>query len=133
VRHAIYARVSSAHQADAHTVASQVVALRERATPDGLPLPDALPPETMGASLTCVESLPSHGVDLNTVSASEQIQDRLKIPSDLRLDRGSCHPVVQSCANLLSALVPLHRTQPLPFHRLSRKTSAGIIIAQDIN
>jgi site-specific DNA recombinase len=40
---ALYARVSSAHQAEAHTVASQVVALRERVAADGLPLPVALP------------------------------------------------------------------------------------------
>jgi site-specific DNA recombinase len=39
---ALYARVSSAHQAEAHTVASQVVALRERIAADGLPLPEAL-------------------------------------------------------------------------------------------
>src|ERR671936_12517 len=39
---ALYARVSSAHQAEAHTVASQVAALRERIAADGLPLPEAL-------------------------------------------------------------------------------------------
>jgi site-specific DNA recombinase len=39
---ALYARVSSAQQAEAHTVASQVVALRERIAVDGLPLPTAL-------------------------------------------------------------------------------------------
>jgi site-specific DNA recombinase len=39
---ALYARVSSAHQAAAHTVASQVGALRERIAADGLPLPEAL-------------------------------------------------------------------------------------------
>src|SRR5919198_4672630 len=39
---AIYARVSSEHQAEAHTVASQVAALRERIAADGLPLPEAL-------------------------------------------------------------------------------------------
>jgi site-specific DNA recombinase len=39
---ALYARVSSAHQAEAHTVASQVVALRERIAADGLPWPAAL-------------------------------------------------------------------------------------------
>jgi site-specific DNA recombinase len=42
IQAAIYARVSSAHQAEAHTIASQVVALRERVAADGLPLPDAL-------------------------------------------------------------------------------------------
>jgi site-specific DNA recombinase len=39
---ALYARVSSAHQAEAHTVASQVVTLRERIAADGLSLPEAL-------------------------------------------------------------------------------------------
>jgi hypothetical protein len=34
-----------------------------------------------------VESLPSQLVDLSTVYTSEQIPNRLKIPSDLRLDR----------------------------------------------
>jgi site-specific DNA recombinase len=39
---ALYARVSSAHQAEAHTVASQVVAVRERIAADGLLWPAAL-------------------------------------------------------------------------------------------
>ena len=39
---ALYARVSSAQQAEAHTVASQVVAVRERIAADGLLLPEAL-------------------------------------------------------------------------------------------
>jgi site-specific DNA recombinase len=39
---AIYARVSSAHQAEAHTVASQVAALHERVAADGLAVPEAL-------------------------------------------------------------------------------------------
>jgi site-specific DNA recombinase len=42
VQAALYARVSSAHQVEAHTVASQVVALRERITADGLAVPEAL-------------------------------------------------------------------------------------------
>jgi site-specific DNA recombinase len=40
---ALYARGSSAQQAEAHTVASQVVALRERSAAEGLLLPEALP------------------------------------------------------------------------------------------
>jgi site-specific DNA recombinase len=40
---ALYAWVSSAHQAEAHTVASQVVAWRERIAADGLAVPEALP------------------------------------------------------------------------------------------
>jgi site-specific DNA recombinase len=39
---AVYARVSSARQAEAHTVESQVAALRERLARDGLHLSDAL-------------------------------------------------------------------------------------------
>jgi len=39
---AIYARVSSDQQAEAHTVASQVAALRERIATESLTLPDAM-------------------------------------------------------------------------------------------
>jgi site-specific DNA recombinase len=42
VQAALYARVSSAHQAEAHTVASQVAALCERIAADGLVVPEAL-------------------------------------------------------------------------------------------
>jgi site-specific DNA recombinase len=42
IQAALYARVSSAQQAEAHTVASQVMALRERIAADGLPWPEAL-------------------------------------------------------------------------------------------
>ena len=40
---ALYARVSSAQQADAHTVASQVAAWRERVAADGLTVSAAMP------------------------------------------------------------------------------------------
>ena len=40
---AIYARVSSEQQAEAHTIASQVAALRERVAAEGLGLPEAMP------------------------------------------------------------------------------------------
>lgn len=39
---AIDARVSSEHQADAQTIASQVAALQDRVTTDGLVVPEAL-------------------------------------------------------------------------------------------
>jgi site-specific DNA recombinase len=39
---AIYARVSSEQQAEAHTVASQVAALRERVAADGVPVSEAM-------------------------------------------------------------------------------------------
>ena len=39
---ALYARVSSEQQAEAHTVARQVAALRERVTADGLTVSEAL-------------------------------------------------------------------------------------------
>jgi hypothetical protein len=42
IQTAIYARVSSAQQAEAHTVASQVAAWRERGAADDLPRPEAL-------------------------------------------------------------------------------------------
>ena len=42
IQAAIYARVSSEHQADAQTIASQVAALHDRVTADGLVLPAAL-------------------------------------------------------------------------------------------
>jgi site-specific DNA recombinase len=42
IQTAIYARVSSAQQAEAHTVASQVAALRERVAAADLPRPEAL-------------------------------------------------------------------------------------------
>ena len=39
---AIYARVSSDQQAEAQTIASQVAALRERVTADGMVVPEAM-------------------------------------------------------------------------------------------
>ena len=39
---ALYARVSSEQQADAHTVASQVAALQDRVATDGLVLPEGM-------------------------------------------------------------------------------------------
>jgi site-specific DNA recombinase len=42
IQAALYARVSSAQQAEAHTVASQVSALRERIAADGLALPEGM-------------------------------------------------------------------------------------------
>jgi site-specific DNA recombinase len=39
---ALYARVSSEQQAEAQTIASQVAALRERVTADGLVVPEAM-------------------------------------------------------------------------------------------
>ena len=43
IQGAIYARVSSDQHAEAHTVASQVAALRERVGTEGLALPEAMP------------------------------------------------------------------------------------------
>jgi site-specific DNA recombinase len=42
IQAAIYARVSSEHQADAQTITSQVTALHDRVTADGLVVPEAL-------------------------------------------------------------------------------------------
>src|SRR5713101_7096536 len=47
---ALYARVSSAQQADAHTVASQVAALQERVAADGLTVSEAMPFLDAGSS-----------------------------------------------------------------------------------
>jgi site-specific DNA recombinase len=43
IQAAIYARVASAQPAEAHTVASQVAAWRERIVAEGLTVPEALP------------------------------------------------------------------------------------------
>jgi site-specific DNA recombinase len=50
IQTAISARVSSAQQAEAHTVASQVAAWRERVAEDDLPRPEALPCSDEGDS-----------------------------------------------------------------------------------
>jgi site-specific DNA recombinase len=47
---AIYARVSSDQQAEAHTVASQVAALRDRLATAGLAWPEAMPFSDAGYS-----------------------------------------------------------------------------------
>jgi site-specific DNA recombinase len=39
---AIYARVSSERQAEEHTIASQVMALQDRVTADGLTVPEPM-------------------------------------------------------------------------------------------
>ena len=42
IQSALYARVSSERQATTQTIASQVAALRERVTADGLAVPEAM-------------------------------------------------------------------------------------------
>jgi site-specific DNA recombinase len=91
IQAAIYARVSSAHQAEAHTIASQVAALRERVAADGLPRPDALQCIDEGYSgatlvrpaLECLRDLVAAGA-----------VDRLYVDSPDRLARQYAYQVV---------------------------------------
>jgi site-specific DNA recombinase len=88
---AIYARVSSAHQAEAHTIASQVAALRERVAADGLPLPDALQCIDEGYSgATLVRPALERLRDLVAAGAV----DRLYVHSPDRLARQYAYQVV---------------------------------------
>jgi site-specific DNA recombinase len=88
---AIYARVSSAHQAEAHPIASQVAALRERVAADGLPLPDTLPCIDEGYSgATLVRPALERLRDLVAAGAV----DRLYVHSPDRLARTYAYQVV---------------------------------------
>lgn len=81
---AIYARVSSAQQAEAHTVASQVAAVRERVAADDLPLPEALQFIDEGSSgATLVRPARERRRDLAAAGAV----DRLSVHSPDRLAR----------------------------------------------
>jgi site-specific DNA recombinase len=80
----ISARVSSAQQAEAHTVASQVAAWRERVAADDLPLPEALPCIDEGYSgATLVRPALERRRDLAAAGAL----DRLYVHSPDRLAR----------------------------------------------
>jgi site-specific DNA recombinase len=88
---ALYARVSSAQQAEAHTVASQVVALRERIAADGLPLSEALQFIDEGYSgATLVRPALERLRDLATAGAL----DRLYVHSPDRLARKYAYQVL---------------------------------------
>jgi site-specific DNA recombinase len=91
VQAAIYARVSSAQQAEAHTIASQVAALRERVAADGLPLSDALQCIDEGYSgATLVRPALERLRDLVAAGAV----DRLYVHSPDRLARKYAYQVV---------------------------------------
>jgi site-specific DNA recombinase len=88
---ALYARVSSAQQAEAHTVASQVVALRERIAADGLPLSEALQFIDEGyRGATLVRPALERLRDLATAGAV----DRLYVHSPDRLARTYAYQVL---------------------------------------
>ena len=88
---ALYARVSSTQQAEAHTVASQVVALRERIAADGLPLPEALQCIDEGYSgATLVRPALERLRDLAAAGAV----DRLYVHSPDRLARQDAYQVL---------------------------------------
>jgi site-specific DNA recombinase len=81
---AIDARVSSAQQAEAHTVASQVAAVRERVAADDLPLPEARQVIDEGDSgATLVRPVLERLRDLAAAGAL----DRLSVHSPDRLAR----------------------------------------------
>jgi site-specific DNA recombinase len=88
---AIYARVSSEQQADAHTVASQVAALRERVAADGLTVSEAMQFLDEGSSgATLVRPALER---LRDVSAAGSV-DRLSVHSPDRLARKYAYQVL---------------------------------------
>jgi len=91
IQAAIYARVSSEHQADAQTIASQVAALQDRVTTDGLVVPEALQFLDDGYSgATLVRPALER---LRDAAAAEGI-DRLYVHSPDRLARKYAYQVV---------------------------------------
>lgn len=89
---ALYARVSSAQQAEAHTVASQVAALRERVAADGLAVPEALQCIAEGYSgATLVRPALERLRDLVAAGAV----DRLYVHSPDRLARKYAYQVLR--------------------------------------
>src|SRR5919198_2797683 len=91
IQAALYARVSSAQQAEAHTVASQVAALRERVAAEGLSVPEALQYIDEGYSgATLVRPALERLRDLAAVGAV----DRLSVHSPDRLARKYAYQVL---------------------------------------
>jgi site-specific DNA recombinase len=88
---ALYARVSSAQQAEAQTVASQVAAWRERVAADGLAVPEALQFIDEGyRGATLVRPALERWRDLGAAGAV----DRLYVHSPARLARTYAYPVL---------------------------------------
>jgi site-specific DNA recombinase len=105
---AIYARVSSARQAAAHTVESQVAALRERVARDGLDLPDELQFLDEGDSgATLVRPALERLRDVAAVGAV----DRLYVHSPDRLARKYAYQVLrgEECQRAAVEVMFLHR------------------------
>src|SRR5215470_9628529 len=91
IQTALYARVSSEQQAEAHTIASQVAALRERVTTDGLVVPASMAFLDDGYSgATLVRPALER---LRDVAAAGGL-DRLYVQCPDRLARNYAHQVV---------------------------------------
>jgi site-specific DNA recombinase len=91
VQAAIYARVSSEHQAEAHTVSSQLAAVHERVAADGLAVPEALPfSDARYRGATLVRPALERLRDLVAAGAV----DRLSVHSPDRLARKYAYQVV---------------------------------------
>jgi Resolvase, N terminal domain len=126
---ALYARVSSAQQAEAHTVASQVVALRERIAADGLLLPEALPCIDEGdRGATLVRPALER---LRDVAAAGAV-DRLYVHSPDRLARKYAYQVLlptfkgSECSYRFFVLKASHtRSDQGPAHRSTASERAG--------
>src|SRR4029450_8071140 len=91
VQTALYARVSSEQQAEAHTIASQVAALRERVTTDGLVVPasmEFLDDGYSGATLV------RPALERSRDAAAAGSMDRLYVHSPDRLARTYAYQVL---------------------------------------
>lgn len=88
---AIYARVSSEHQTEANTIASQVAALQERATADGVVVSDAMTFLDDGYSGT---TLVRPALERLRDAMSAGTVDRLYVHSPDRLARKYAYQVV---------------------------------------
>src|SRR5262245_16315168 len=105
---ALYARGSSAQQAEAHTAASQVMALRERSAADDLPWPEALQCIDEGyRGATLVRPALERWRDLAAAGAV----DRLSVHSPDRLARNYAYPglLVDECQRPEVEVSCLHR------------------------
>jgi site-specific DNA recombinase len=91
IQAAIYARVSSEQQAEAHTIASQVAALRERLTTDGLVVPAAMEFLDDGHSGA---TLVRPALERLRDAAAAGSSDRLYVHSPDRLARKSAYQVL---------------------------------------
>jgi site-specific DNA recombinase len=108
IQAALYARVSSAQQAEAHTVASQVAAVRERVAAAGLSVPEALQGLAEGdRGATLVRPALARWRDLAAAGAV----DRLAVHSPDRLARTYAYHVllVDACQRAGVEVIVLNR------------------------